>query len=102
MQQQSEVVAVSKSKQTNLSIGQMSRSTLLPKIFPVALCIAAIAMVTSCSAPRGGQYIRETEYSEPIRVACVGDSITYGYGIKDREYESYPAQLAELLGKKWE
>ena len=32
-----------------------------------------------------------------VRVACVGDSITYGYGLADRERESYPAQLQKLL-----
>lgn len=37
----------------------------------------------------------------PIRVACVGDSITYGYGIKNREQQSYPAQLQKLLGDQW-
>jgi lysophospholipase L1-like esterase len=59
-------------------------------------------MLTSCGTPRGSQPIRETDFSEPIRVACVGDSITWGYGIKDREHNSYPAQLAALLGKKWD
>lgn len=38
----------------------------------------------------------------PIRVACVGDSITYGYGIKDRAHNSYPSQLAKMLGDGWE
>lgn len=33
-----------------------------------------------------------------IRVACVGDSITYGFGIENRAKESYPAQLQTLLG----
>jgi lysophospholipase L1-like esterase len=32
-----------------------------------------------------------------VRVACVGDSITYGLGLADRERESYPAQLQKLL-----
>lgn len=32
-----------------------------------------------------------------IKVACIGDSITYGYGIADRARESYPAQLQKLL-----
>lgn len=36
------------------------------------------------------------------RVACVGDSITYGSGIADREKNSYPAVLGELLGKTYE
>jgi lysophospholipase L1-like esterase len=38
----------------------------------------------------------------PIRVACVGDSITYGYGIEDRERNCYPAQLAAMLGDQWD
>lgn len=33
-----------------------------------------------------------------IRVACVGDSITFGFGIKDRQRQSYPAVLGKLLG----
>src|SRR4051794_25700025 len=33
-----------------------------------------------------------------VRVACVGDSITYGAVIADREHNSYPAQLQKLLG----
>ena len=38
-------------------------------------------------------------------VACVGDSITYGTGISNRNYNSYPAQLAGFLQEvdnKWE
>jgi len=34
----------------------------------------------------------------PLRVACVGDSMTHGTGLPDRERLAYPAQLAELLG----
>lgn len=33
-----------------------------------------------------------------IRVACVGDSITYGAKIQDKFLHSYPAQLQQLLG----
>ena len=36
-----------------------------------------------------------------IRIACVGDSITYGHNIPDREHQSYPARLAVLLGEKY-
>jgi acyl-CoA thioesterase-1 len=36
------------------------------------------------------------------KIACVGDSITYGAGIKDREKNSYPAQLQTILGKGYE
>jgi acyl-CoA thioesterase-1 len=65
-------------------------------------CVALIGLFTSCGTPRNDQPIRESDYSAPIRVACVGDSITYGYGIKNRDQESYPAQLGALLGHKWE
>jgi lysophospholipase L1-like esterase len=34
----------------------------------------------------------------PIRVACVGDSITEGYGSTN----PYPAQLQKLLGEAWD
>ena len=34
----------------------------------------------------------------PLRVACIGNSITYGSGIADREHDSYPAVLQQLLG----
>lgn len=40
--------------------------------------------------------------AQPTRVACVGDSITYGSGIKERDKNSYPAQLQKILGEKFE
>lgn len=36
--------------------------------------------------------------SGQIKVACVGDSITYGFGIKDHDVNCYPAVLGRLLG----
>lgn len=33
-----------------------------------------------------------------LKVACVGNSITYGYGLNSAYYESYPTQLDTLLG----
>lgn len=35
-------------------------------------------------------------------VACIGDSITYGYGILDTVIDSYPATLQRLLGNIYE
>lgn len=37
-----------------------------------------------------------------LRVACVGDSITYGSGLADRAAQAYPAQLQALLGPGYE
>ena len=39
---------------------------------------------------------------EPVRVACVGDSITYGHGIKDRLHDAYPGVLSTMLGEKYD
>ncbi len=37
-----------------------------------------------------------------IKVACIGDSITYGYTLPDRAKNCYPAQLQKLLGDAYE
>lgn len=39
---------------------------------------------------------------EKIKVACVGNSVTYGAGIENREVNSYPAQLQRMLGDGYE
>lgn len=36
-----------------------------------------------------------------IKVACIGDSITYGHGVTNWETENYPAVLQNLLGEKY-
>ncbi|NHE57901.1 DUF459 domain-containing protein [Cyclobacterium plantarum] len=38
---------------------------------------------------------------EKIKVACVGDSITYGARLEDPDSHSYPAQLQTLLGEDY-
>ena len=43
-----------------------------------------------------------TKASDKIKVACVGNSVTFGAGIADRETMSYPAQLQEMLGSEYE
>lgn len=37
-----------------------------------------------------------------VRVACIGNSITYGTGIADRTNDSYPSQLQRLLGSDYQ
>lgn|SRR5574344_912058 len=36
------------------------------------------------------------------RVACIGNSITFGAGLTDRNTESYPAQMQQILGNDYE
>jgi lysophospholipase L1-like esterase/pimeloyl-ACP methyl ester carboxylesterase len=43
----------------------------------------------------------KSDQSSPIKVACIGNSITYGSGIPDRPRDSYPSQLARMLGENW-
>jgi len=54
------------------------------------LCISLLASLTIA------------EQAEKIRVACVGDSITFGAGVKDRAKNSYPKVLGGLLGDKYD
>jgi len=37
-----------------------------------------------------------------IKVACVGDSITFGAGVEQRETNAYPIVLQKLFGEKYE
>ena len=67
----------------------MNRKTFLS--FFSAICVFASTWST-CEAAR------ET----PKRIACVGDSITFGAAIKDRVKNCYPAQLGRMLGEKFE
>ena len=55
------------------------------------------AVVVADSAPG------ESDVSaRKIRVACVGDSITWGYAMTNRVEECYPAQLQKILGDRYE
>jgi alpha-L-fucosidase/lysophospholipase L1-like esterase len=39
---------------------------------------------------------------QPIKVACIGNSITYGDGVLEPAKNSYPAQLQRILGDGWQ
>jgi len=67
-----------------------------------ALISAICLLLCSCENSTGSKTGTTPRSPEAMRVACVGDSITFGEGIMDRERNSYPAQLAVLLGDKWE
>lgn len=40
----------------------------------------------------------QTSWAQKVRVSCIGNSITYGYGMQDPTTESYPAHLQIMLG----
>ncbi len=58
--------------------------------------LLALLWLFSCSAVHAKPQNKPT-----IRVACVGNSITYGTGIENREHFSYPVQLQKMLGDKY-
>jgi len=63
------------------------------------LATRALAVVTAAAlTPRSEAQSNESA----IRVACVGASITAGFGTADRATQSYPAQLAKLLGSGYD
>ncbi len=56
-------------------------------------CLAASVILLA-----GRFLLADEPVQQPVRVACVGDSITFGMGIIDREHDSYPACLGRWLG----
>ena len=67
------------------------KSALLMLLLPWSLCIQPAGIVHA--AP---------QQAEKVRIACVGNSITFGDGIVNREVNSYPAQLQAILGNSYE
>ncbi len=45
--------------------------------------------------------ISENDYEGIIRVACVGDSLTFGANLNQRDRDAYSVQLGRMLGAKW-
>jgi lysophospholipase L1-like esterase len=63
----------------------------------VVLSLGLSATGAMAAAPMAP--IDSSAYKAPVRVACVGDSITQGIGAE--KGKSYPSQLQELLGDSW-
>jgi lysophospholipase L1-like esterase len=76
---------------------------------PILLCLCLLFLV---AATKGAPAWDEKEptvqttaagqqpidhQTRKIRVALVGDSITYGYGVSNREINSYPALLQQMI-----
>ncbi|HBF34147.1 TPA: hypothetical protein DDW35_06250 [Candidatus Sumerlaeota bacterium] len=68
------------------------RTTILGCLVVLALALAGDVLAQTPLFPK--------DFPEPIRVACVGDSITQGSGTSSGK--SYPEQLQQLLGADWE
>ena len=67
------------------------------KLIPISLTAGLLAVANLFAAPMDP--IKPGDYKAPVKVACIGDSITEGVGAERRK--SYPSQLQEMLGDKW-
>ena len=62
----------------------------------VSLAAAGAGCITVGS--KSPHKLDPADYDETIRVACVGDSITFGAGIRDRKNHNYPLVMGKSLG----
>lgn len=65
---------------------------------------AAFAVSFAAAAGSALWYLRRRDAEKkvtPVRVACVGDSITFGHGTHPIALHSYPHRLQTLLGQGW-
>ena len=67
----------------------MRQKKLSDNLLRFAVLLAVILLVLRLTCP------------SQTRIACVGDSITYGATIRDKSHDSYPAQLGTMLGRKY-
>lgn len=80
----------------------------MKKVYKIIL-IAVVSLIAVVAGAFGFLYLNGlsgiSNVSEPkegqIRVACVGDSITYGHGIKNWKKNNYPAVLQNELGDEY-
>ncbi|MBT3241966.1 MAG: sialate O-acetylesterase [Bacteroidetes bacterium] len=68
----------------------------------ITLLIALFSLFLNFSGSGQTYPVDVNNYQGKIRVACIGNSVTYGHGIEDREAKSYPAQLQQMLGDRFE
>ena len=73
-----------------MTLKQIIPNKTLSTLLLVLFCLTTLQLPAAAKRKKGA--------AQPVRVACVGNSITYGTGIEDREHFSYPAQLQQMLG----
>lgn len=76
----------------------------MQKFISFSTFIIILSIMSGCAGTQGERSgpVNPANYSGDIRVACVGNSITFGSGIEDRDQNSYPAQLDNMLGGDWD
>ena len=73
-----------------MTLKQIIPNKTLSTLLLVLFCLTTLQLTAAAK--------RKKVAAQPVRVACIGNSITYGTGIADREHFSYPVQLQQMLG----
>ena len=75
----------------------------------IIFLVLILALPTYCNSkkietgsPEIGVTIEPRKSYQTIRIACIGNSITYGAAVVNREKNAYPAQLQAMLGAQYE
>ncbi len=69
--------------------------------FGLGLTFSLAFGLAGCRTPELPTVNPDKYEGRTIKVACVGDSITFGAGVEGRETNSYPAKLGEYLGTSY-
>ena len=72
----------------------------------IILCIITLFLLSTTlfgqQSTSISQRLGDSETQRLIKVACIGNSVTYGYGHENPAETSYPSQLAKMLGDDYE
>ena len=74
---------------------------MLPIIIFLLLLLGVMALLFSRFGTDNTTTPDSSTYNTQIKIACVGDSVTYGYGIENRKKDTYPAVLQNMLGANY-
>ena len=64
--------------------------------------VTILVTILLISAGMPGYAKKKKTEEHKIKIGCIGNSITYGYGVDDREINSYPAKMQTILGDAFE
>ncbi len=71
-----------------------------------ATTVGVISVLTGCATTAGGATamapVPKPGVGHPLKVACVGDSITFGLGLANRQVDAYPAVMGRQLGPDYD
>lgn len=81
--------------------GLSKKQRVIITISAIVLTLALVVFLFLYNNGYSGLHNHTKAQDGKIKVACVGDSITYGHGIKNWAKNNYPAKLQDLLGDEY-